>query len=189
MAYSWSRISSCLALHVYLICCMLCVCVCMGLCVCVCVCVWECVCVCMCECVCVCKKKEEQRPKIGIHWPEKSHFKIAVWCRPGWIVTVNSSALQAVEWGNPSTSCYGFCRSIAIIASGDGRQRSGVCVRVCILPHCVLLSTDRQYVVFREILSNPHHTLYAIHPCTTEYTTSPGEHVCFKVTWQSQDCQ
>ena len=51
-------------------------------------------------------------------------LQIAVWCRPGWIVTVNSSALQAVEWCNPSTSCYGFCRSIAIIASGDGRQRS-----------------------------------------------------------------
>ena len=51
-------------------------------------------------------------------------------------MTVNSSALQAVEWCNPSTSCYGFCRSIAIIASGDGRQRSGakvcVCVYVCL---------------------------------------------------------
>ena len=44
-------------------------------------------------------------------------------------MTVNSSALQAVEWCNPSTSCYGFCRSIAIIASGDGHQRSKVCVR------------------------------------------------------------
>ena len=44
-------------------------------------------------------------------------------------MTVNSSALQAVEWCNPSTSCYGFCRSIAIIASGDGRQKvNGVCV-------------------------------------------------------------
>ena len=41
-------------------------------------------------------------------------------------MAVNSSALQAVEWCNPSTSCYGFCRSIAIIASGDGRQRSKV---------------------------------------------------------------
>ena len=52
-------------------------------------------------------------------------------------MTVNSSALQAVEWCNPSTSCYGFCRSIAIIASGDGRQRSkvkGVCV--CVLVFC-----------------------------------------------------
>ena len=48
-------------------------------------------------------------------------------------MTVNSSALQAVEWCNPSTSCYGFCRSIAIIASGDGRQRSKVKgVRVCV---------------------------------------------------------
>ena len=44
-------------------------------------------------------------------------------------MTVNSSALQAVEWCNPGTSCYGFCRSIAIIASGDGRQK-GVCVCV-----------------------------------------------------------
>ena len=56
-------------------------------------------------------------------------------------MTVNSSALQAVEWCNPSTSCYGFCRSIAIIASGDGRQRSGqrcacVCARACV---CVFL--------------------------------------------------
>ena len=41
-------------------------------------------------------------------------------------MTVNSSTLQAVEWCNPSTSCYGFCRSIAIITSGDGRQRSGM---------------------------------------------------------------
>ena len=53
-------------------------------------------------------------------------------------MTVNSSALQAVEWCNPSTSCYGICRSIAIIASGDGRQRSKVCVsdigRFC---HCL----------------------------------------------------
>ena len=48
-------------------------------------------------------------------------------------MTVNSSALQAVEWCNPSTSCYGFCRSIAIIASGDGRQRCVcVCVSVCV---------------------------------------------------------
>ena len=37
-------------------------------------------------------------------------------------MAVNSSALQVVEWCNPSTTCYGFCCSIAIIASGDGRQ-------------------------------------------------------------------
>ena len=37
-------------------------------------------------------------------------------------MVVNSSALQAAEWCNPSTSCYGFCCSITIIASGDGRQ-------------------------------------------------------------------
>ena len=66
-----------------------------------------------------------------------SHF-IAVWCRPGChgIVAVNSSALQSVEWCNPSTSCYGFCCSIAIIASGDGRPMvqwsNGVCVCVCL---------------------------------------------------------
>ena len=42
-------------------------------------------------------------------------------------MTVNSSALQAVEWCNPSTSCYGFCCSIAIIASGDGRQMVKCC--------------------------------------------------------------
>ena len=49
-------------------------------------------------------------------------------------MTVNSSALQAVEWCNPSTSCYGFCRSIAIIASGDGRQKVKrcVCALVCV---------------------------------------------------------
>ena len=51
-------------------------------------------------------------------------------------MTVNSSALQAVEWCNPSTSCYGFCRSIAIIASGDGRQRSKV-KGVCVVGKCV----------------------------------------------------
>ena len=37
-------------------------------------------------------------------------------------MAVNSSALQAVEWCNPGTSCYGFCCCIAIIASGNGRQ-------------------------------------------------------------------
>ena len=41
-------------------------------------------------------------------------------------MAVNYSALQAVDWCNPSTSCYGFCCSIAIIASGDGSQM--VCV-------------------------------------------------------------
>ena len=47
---------------------------------------------------------------------------------------VNYSALQAVEWCNPSTSCYGFCCSIAIIASGDGRPMVQwcVCARVCV---------------------------------------------------------
>ena len=44
-------------------------------------------------------------------------------------MAVNSSALQAVEWCNPSTSCFGFCCSIAIIASGDGPM---VCVCVCV---------------------------------------------------------
>ena len=64
-------------------------------------------------CVCMCKRRQF----------------IAVWCRPGWIVAVNSSALQAVDWCNPSTSCYGFCCSIAIITSSDGRQMvNGVCV-------------------------------------------------------------
>ena len=50
-------------------------------------------------------------------------------------MTVNSSALQAVEWCNPSTSCYGFCRSIAIIASGDGCHR---CVCVCYLAQVLI---------------------------------------------------
>ena len=58
-------------------------------------------------------------------------------------MAVNSSAVQSVEWCNPSTNCYGFCCSIAIIASGDGRpmvQWSNgvcVCVRACV---CVLAS-------------------------------------------------
>ena len=47
-------------------------------------------------------------------------------------MAVNSSALQAVEWWNPSTSCYGFCCSIAIIASGDGRPMVQWCVCVCV---------------------------------------------------------
>ena len=47
-------------------------------------------------------------------------------------MAVNSSALQAVEWCNPSTSCYGFCCSIAIIASGDGRPMVQWCVCVCV---------------------------------------------------------
>ena len=49
-------------------------------------------------------------------------------------MAVNSSALQAVERCNPSTSCYGFCCSIAIIASGDGRPMVQwyVCVFLCI---------------------------------------------------------
>ena len=49
-------------------------------------------------------------------------------------MAVNSSALQAVEWCNPSTMCYGFCCSIAIIASGDGRPMVQwyVCVCVCV---------------------------------------------------------
>ena len=49
-------------------------------------------------------------------------------------MAVNSSALQAVEWCNPSTSCYGFCCSIAIIAGGDGRPMVQwcVCVYVCV---------------------------------------------------------
>ena len=107
---------------------------------CVCVCVCVCVFVCMPEYVvwCVCgKKMNEKRPKSRDSLARKSHF-IAVWCRPGWIVAVNSSALQAVEWCNPSTSCYGFCRSIAIIASGDGRPMVqwclfvSLCVCVCV---------------------------------------------------------
>ena len=48
------------------------------------------------------------------------------------LVAVNSSALQAVEWCNPSTSCYGFCCSIAIIASGDGRPMVVVVICLCV---------------------------------------------------------
>ena len=47
-------------------------------------------------------------------------------------MAVNSSALEAVEWCNPSTSCHGFCCSVAIIASGDGCQMVKWCVRVCV---------------------------------------------------------
>ena len=83
-------------------------------------------------CGVMCVQEKMKRPKSRDSEDRKSHF-IAVWCRPGWIVAVNSSALQAVEWCNPSTSCYGFCCSIAIIASGDGRQkRKKVCVCVCV---------------------------------------------------------
>ena len=71
-------------------------------------------------------------------------------------MTVNSSALQAVEWCNPSTSCYGFCRSIAITASGDGRQRSKVkvkrCVCVCVCVSacvCVCMCVLDHWYVFR----------------------------------------
>ena len=52
----------------------------------------------------------------------------------------NSSALQAVEWCNPSRSCYGSCGSIAIIASGHGRQivKWCVCVCMCVCVVCVV---------------------------------------------------
>ena len=65
----------------------------------------------LCGVVCVSKKKKEKKEKekgqIGIHWPEKANSKAAAWWIPGQkLVAVNSSALQAVEWCNPSTSCY-----------------------------------------------------------------------------------
>ena len=44
--------------------------------------------------------------KIGILWPEKA---ISIGCVVHTslkLVAVNSSALQAVEWCDPSTSCY-----------------------------------------------------------------------------------
>ena len=71
-------------------------------CVCVCVCVWYMVCVCGggggggggggVVCVCVCVKKVTSNSCVV-----DTRLKI---------VAVNSSALQAVEWCNPSTSCY-----------------------------------------------------------------------------------
>ena len=62
----------------------------------------------------VCQKKKEKNgnmknEKIGIHWPEKAtstSYMYVVDTRLK-LVVVNSSALQAVEWSNPSTSCYG----------------------------------------------------------------------------------
>ena len=84
------------------------VCVCVGggggggvLYVCVCVCMFVYVCVCVCLCVCMLKKL-----KIGIHWPEKATSISCVVDTRLKLVAVNSSALQAVEWCNPSTSCY-----------------------------------------------------------------------------------
>ena len=60
--------------------------------------------------VCVEKEKKEKNGKmkklIGIHWPEKVTSNSCVVDTRLKIVAVNSSALQAVGWCNPSTSCY-----------------------------------------------------------------------------------
>ena len=61
---------------------------------------------------CVCRKRKKEKKKkmekwkIGIHWPEKVTSNSCVVDTRLKIVAVNSSALQAVGWCNPSTSCY-----------------------------------------------------------------------------------
>ena len=57
-------------------------------------------------CVCRKKRKKWKNGKIGIHWPVKVTLNSCVVDTRLKIVAVNSSALQAVEWFNPSTSCY-----------------------------------------------------------------------------------
>ena len=63
----------------------------------------------VCGVVCVEKKKKKWKNGkriIGIHWPGKvTSISCVVDTRLN-IVAVNSSALKAVEWCNPSTSCY-----------------------------------------------------------------------------------
>ena len=88
----------------------------------------------VCGVMCVRGKKKKKTGRDSL--TRKSHSIAAVRCRSSWIVVVNSSALPAVECCNPSTSCDGYCCSIAIFASGDGRQKVCVCVwcalRVCV---------------------------------------------------------
>ena len=59
-------------------------------------------------------------------------------------MAVNSSALQAVEWCNPSRSCYIFCCSIAI-----GRQMvkwcACECVCVCVCAGACVLSLNQPH--------------------------------------------
>ena len=79
-------------------------------------------------CCDMCAGKKWKGPKFRHSLARKNHF-ISVWCWPGWIAAVIFSALPAFEWCNPRTSCYGFCCSIAIIASCDEGQIVKLCVR------------------------------------------------------------
>ena len=89
--------------------------VCMCVCVCVCVCVRACVRVCVCVCVCVC-----QKPPLG-----------AVWCKTR---LFNSGGqfdqLCNLIGGAILARSTMLAHSRAIIAYGDGRPRSKVCVCV-----------------------------------------------------------
>ena len=58
---------------------------------------------CVCVCVCVCVKK--MKDKDSLARKNATSISCVVDTRLK-LVAVNSSALQAVEWCNPSTSCY-----------------------------------------------------------------------------------
>ena len=61
-----------------------------------------------------------------------------------------------VEWCNPSTSCYGFCCSIAIIGPAMGVQWSnGVCVCVCLCAakHRQMMQR-RKFYYYGSVLAN-----------------------------------
>ena len=63
-----------------------------------------CVRTCAYPCVCVCVKNGKMKNRDSL--ARKSHFNQLCGGYQAKIVAVNSSALQAVEWCNPSTSCY-----------------------------------------------------------------------------------
>ena len=66
-----------------------------------------------------------------VHWPEKATSISCVVDTRLKLVVVNSSALQAVEWCNPSTSCYVYhsC-SLSLLLRWAGLRC--VCVRACV---------------------------------------------------------
>ena len=92
-------------------------------------------------------------------------------------MAVNSSALQAVEWCNPSTTCYGFCCSIAIIASGDGRPMVQWCVCVCVRV-CIGMLVRLLSVMWHTCLQVGAMCLYTRkHTHTYGYTLTPPPHI------------